>query len=257
MAESIRETLEGIIARFDSGELPGYCYSTLIRAPNVPASNWDQITRTKLFMAGTCDARSRKLWHQIGREVKKGARPIRVKIPMSKGRKGNRLDRRLVIRRKVYRAEDTYGAPLPYEPVPVPGFPLLEKAIEWGISVRVIPGDFMSLGTYKRKSGEILLSTLCMKVFFHELAHAAMERLGYSKAYCRNIQEIIAELVACVLYQMVVKEPDEKLGTSYIHVFFHSVPLGRDMVQICRDFAGEAEAIVTLILTTSPKGVPQ
>ena len=44
--------------------------------------------------------------------------------------------------RPVFRFEDTDGKALEYEKLELPDFPLIEKAEEWGISVKAIPGNY-------------------------------------------------------------------------------------------------------------------
>jgi len=43
--------------------------------------------------------------------------------------------------RPVFRLEDTDGEVLDYEKLELPDFPLIERAEEWGISVKAIPGN--------------------------------------------------------------------------------------------------------------------
>ena len=42
----------------------------------------------------------------------------------------------------VFRLEDTDGEALDYQLLEVPDLPLLERAEEWGISVKAIPGGY-------------------------------------------------------------------------------------------------------------------
>ena len=45
--------------------------------------------------------------------------------------------------RAVFRVEDTDGEPLDYQKMELPEFPLIEKAKEWGIFVKAVPGNYI------------------------------------------------------------------------------------------------------------------
>jgi hypothetical protein len=53
----------------------------------------------------------------------------------------------------------------------------MEKAKEWGISVKTIPGNLPYYGYFSSERKEIALASKEESVFFHELAHAAHKRL--------------------------------------------------------------------------------
>ena len=59
----------------------------------------------------------------------------------------------------------------------LPDFPLIERAEEWGISVKAVPGNYRYYGYYQPGRNEIALATPEESVFFHELAHAAHEKV--------------------------------------------------------------------------------
>ncbi|MDO8970250.1 MAG: hypothetical protein Q7U74_06145, partial [Saprospiraceae bacterium] len=163
MEASIGEVLVSIIAQFEIGELPVFRPHSLFPFPNVPATKWDRPNRIRLLMAGTCDARSRRQWRRVGRSVKKDAKPIFIMVPNLKrartGKEGNKSAlHKKFIPMPVFRVEDTAGQPLEYKPITIPDLPLIEKARQWGISVKTEPGMFKRLGHYDKDRREILLA---------------------------------------------------------------------------------------------------
>ena len=48
----------------------------------------------------------------------------------------------------VFMFEDTEGEPLDYEKCELPELPLVERAEEWGISVKAVPGNYRYRGYY-------------------------------------------------------------------------------------------------------------
>jgi hypothetical protein len=109
----------------------------------------------------------------------------------------------------------TEGEPLDYQKIELPELPLMEIAKEWGISVKAIPGSYRYFGYFSQDRKEIALATKEESVFFHELVHAAHQRiLGELKQGQDWKQEIVAELSAAVLCR-VVGRPSKHLGNSY------------------------------------------
>jgi len=119
----------------------------------------------------------------------------------------------------VFRFEDTGGEPLEYEQISIPELPLIQKALEWGISVKCIPGDYSYYGFYSAPRKEIALATPEEKVFFHELSHAAHEKVkGQLKSGQDPLQEIVAELSAASLCMLVGKTTNGTFGNSYKYI---------------------------------------
>ena len=115
----------------------------------------------------------------------------------------------------VFRAEDTDGQPLPYEPTIPP--PLVDVAERFGLSVsyQTFAGSYY--GAYQDKSKKIILATHEVQVFFHELAHAAHHRIaGNLKGGQVPSQEIVAELTAATLASLYC--PEANLGFSYEYI---------------------------------------
>ena len=117
-----------------------------------------------MFLSGTGDARGFRQWKEVNRWVKKGARAIHILVPcfkkeMDEGTGEEKDVLRFFKSMPVFRFEDTEGEKLDYELLEVPELPLLERAGEWGISVKVIPGNYRYYGYYAPGRKEIVLAS--------------------------------------------------------------------------------------------------
>ncbi len=152
----------------------------------------------------------------------------------------------------VFRIEDTEGEPLSYESPRVPPFPLLEVAESWGISVKAVPKEGRYYGWYWQTEDEISLASEEEVVFFHELSHAAHKRLlGQLKAGSDWKQEIVAELCAAVLCQLVGRSPGKFLGNHYQYISHYAEEAGLAPVQGCLQVIKDVEGVLELILSQS------
>ena len=113
------------------------------------------------------------------RSVKKGARAIYILVPRVTRREKDNEEQIITgfLAKPVFRYEDTNGEPLKNTTLKLPDLPLLEKAREWKISVKAVPGNYRYYGYFSEGKNEIALATTEETVFFHELAHAAYARL--------------------------------------------------------------------------------
>lgn len=179
MNDRIKQVLNGIVERFKSGDIPeAVACSMYPTADDIPSANWSLLNRILMFVAGTADARGYKQWRKANRYVKKGSKGFHILVPCIKKMEDNETGEEkegLVgfMCRPVFRYEDTDGEPLDYEQIELPDLPLLERAKEWGISVRAIPGNYRFYGYYSSKKKEIALATSEERTFFHELSHYA------------------------------------------------------------------------------------
>ena len=177
-----------------------------------------------MFLSGTQDARGYRQWKQVGRHVKKGSKAIYILVPrITKADDSVTGEEETILTgfvcRPVFRVEDTGGDPLEYEQIELPDFPLIERAEEWGIAVKAIPGNYRYWGCYSMNRMEISLATDEEAVFFHELAHAAHDRVnGSLKGGQDPFQEIVAELSAQALCRMVGKQLRDTTGNSYRYI---------------------------------------
>jgi len=70
MTPKVKETLDLILARFESGEIPEAVAYSMFPIPEIPCSAWSLLNRTLVFISGTMDARGIRQWNSINRSVK-------------------------------------------------------------------------------------------------------------------------------------------------------------------------------------------
>jgi hypothetical protein len=163
MAQNVRETLNSILEAFESGKIPEAIAHSMFPIPDLPSSNWSVLNRIIMFLSGTADARGFRQWNDAGRHVKKGARAIYILVPrMIKRETASETgepDEEEVLAgfmgRPVFRVEDTDGEPLDYEQIELPPLPLMERAKEWGLSVKAVPGNYQYHGYFAQDKQEI------------------------------------------------------------------------------------------------------
>ena len=254
MAASIHDTVSSIIASFERGDIPEAIAYSMFPIPNIPSTKWSLLNRTLMFLAGTQDARGFRQWKQIGRYVKKGAKSFRILVPCivkTENEENGEVESSLrgFMCKPVFRFEDTDGEALDYEKLQLPDFPLIERAEEWGISVKVIPGNHRYYGYYSSNRKEIALVTPEESVFFHELAHVAHEKVnGNLKAGQDPLQEIVAELSAATLCRMVGKKKEDSLGNSYRYIQRYASELNLAVNNACLKVMSETEKVLNTII---------
>ena len=254
MAASIHETVSGIIAAFEKGDIPEAIAYSMFPIANIPSSKWSLLNRTVMFLSGTQDARGYRQWKQVGRYVKKGCKAIYILVPrITKTIDNQTGEEEIMLRgfvcRPVFRVEDTDGTTLEYEQIKLPDFPLMERAKEWGIAVKAIPGNYRYWGCYSLTRKEISLATDEEAVFFHELAHAAHDRVKEGIQVGQDpLQEIVAELSAAALCRMVGKKAGERLGNHYRYINRYAEEIGMTPHGACLKVMAETEKVLALIL---------
>jgi len=226
-------------------------------AANIPSAKWSLLNRTLTFLAGTADARGYRQWQSANRYVKKGSKCFHIIVPHIKKTDEQTGEEKEVLvgflLRSVFRYEDTDGEPLHYENIEVPDLPLLERAKEWGISVRAIPGNFVYYGYYSQKRNEIALATAEETTFFHELSHATHDRLKSGlKPGQDPFQEIVAELAAQALSVLVGKAGDTT-GNSYQYIERYAEKAKLSPYSACLRVMSETEKVLNLILKKEPE----
>ena len=132
--------------------------------PEIPCSAWSLLNRTLVFISGTMDARGMRQWNSINRSVKKGSKALYILVPHLV--KHAEDDRDVNQSRllgfgvcPVFKVEDTQGEPLEYQNIEVPDLPLMDRALDWGISIKAVPGNYRYFGYYSSGRKEITLAT--------------------------------------------------------------------------------------------------
>ncbi|WP_028316614.1 ArdC-like ssDNA-binding domain-containing protein [Desulfatibacillum aliphaticivorans] len=256
MNEKVRAVLDGVIERFRTGDVPEAVAMAMFPVADVPSAKWSLLNRTLMFLSGTQDARGFRQWQQANRHVKKGSKAFHILVPYFKKKtdEGTGEEAQFLSGfgcKPVFRVEDTDGDHLDYEKLEVPTLPLIEKAEEWGLSVKAVPGNYRYYGYYSPSRKQIALASEEEAVFFHELAHAGHEKLNGSLRPGQDpLQEIVAELSAQALCKMVGKQANDTMGNSYRYIEGYAKKVNLSPHAACLKVMAETEKVLGLILGT-------
>ena len=254
-----KEVLRSIIERFKTGDIPQAIAYSVLPIPNIPASKWSLFNRTLMFFEGTQDARGFKQWMAVNRYVKKGSKAFYILGPHFKKLNNDEDEEKLALvgffSIPVFRVEDTEGAPLDYQKIEPLKLPLIEIAEQWNISVKAIPGNCFYYGYYSDQKKEIALATKDESVFFHELSHAAHAKIkGNLNPGQDWKQEIVAELSAAALSQMVGKRADDYLGNNYRYIETYAKKAKLSALKACLEVMSDVEMVLNKILCLKTQG---
>jgi antirestriction protein ArdC len=145
----------------------------------------------------------------------------------------------------VFRYQDTEGAKLEtydYQPAEFP--PLFDVAERLGVKVTYLPFVERYRGYYRPSENAIVLCSHDVEVFFHELAHAAHDRIGKLKGGQVASQEIVAETVAAVLCHLYGHDGYLWHGAEYVKSYAKGQNPGRAALRLLAD----VQAVLDLIL---------
>jgi len=253
MNDKVKQVLNVILDKFKSGDIPEAVAISMYPIPEIPSAKWSLMNRTLMFLSGTMDGRGYKQWQQVDRFVKKGSEAFHILVPFIKKHKDDQGDDKQFLIgfgcRPVFRKEDTDGKDLEYETIELPDLPLIERAEEWGISVRAIPGTYRYRGYYSMERKEIALATSEEKTFFHELSHAGHEKVKGSLTGGQDaLQEIVAELSAAALCKLVGKQGKDTSGNSYRYIEKYAEKIKMSPYKACLKVMSETEKVLNLIL---------
>ncbi len=253
MNEKVKEALQAIVQKFKEGDIPEVIAYSTFPIPNIPAAKWSLLNRMLMFIAGTSDARGFRQWQKVGRHVKKGAKSFAILAPrfIKKQTEDEEEEKMLLagfLAVPVFRVEDTEGQSLDYQQIELPELTFMEVAQRWGISIKAIPGNYHYIGCFSQEHKEISLATKEESIFFHELSHAAHQKiLGELKKGQDWSQEIVAELSAAVLCKIAGKTT-KFLGNSYQYIEKYATQANLTPWQGCIRVMGEVERVLNLIL---------
>ena len=256
MRDKIKKALEGILARFESGDIPEDVSLVMFPRFDIPSAKWSFLNRLLLVIHGTQDARGFRQWQEAGRHVSKGAKALYITAPSIRKRKetneeGEKKEVAALtgfVPVPVFAVEDTQGEPLDYEQLELPPLPLLEVAQTWGIDTKPVGGQMEFCGRFMPHRQEIALASPEECVFFHELAHAAHHRVRPLKGGQRWDQEVVAELAAAVLCRLAGKSGDRHLGHNFRYIARYAEEANRDPLRACLEVLGDTERVLNLIL---------
>ncbi len=84
MNERVKQTLNIILDKFKSGDIPEAVAYTMFPIPDIPSAKWILLNRTLMFLNGTLDARGIRQWNAVNRYVKKGSKALYILVPYLK-----------------------------------------------------------------------------------------------------------------------------------------------------------------------------
>ena len=149
----------------------------------------------------------------------------------------------------VFRVEDTDGDPIDYQDIELPDLPFIQRAYDWGINVKAVPGNYQYYGYFSPQRQEIALATPAEKTFFHELSHAADHIIkGNLKPGQDPFQEITAELSAQALSRIAGKSIEDTTGNSFRYIKNYAQKVKMSPEKACLRVLSDCEKILNLIL---------
>jgi len=250
--EKAREVLHELAELFEDPErLIGGMVATFICGGDRPIDRWSWGNRLIAWLHKTPDARTFNQWKNANRSISKGAHAFSILAPCTyptteTDEEGNEVKQLKVVGFRavpVFRIEDTEGEPVQsFEPPALP--PLGGVPARWGIAVdyQPIPGKTFGIrGSYSPGRKRITLFTENEETFFHELIHAADDRISPLQGGQDPDQEAVAELGAAVLARLYGGRID-KDAWQYINIY-HADP-----AQAARRLLSRVEGCLTLIL---------
>jgi hypothetical protein len=255
MKDNVKSVLNGILELFkDGSKLPKAI--AIVQFPNteLPSSKWSLLNKIIMILSDTEDARGYRQWLEAKRYVKKGVKAIHILVPIIKKKKDEEkpTDKSFLagfMLKPVFRFEDTDGEPLEYQKLELPELPLLDRAKEWGISVKPVSGNNSFHGYYSQSRGEIGLATAEETVFYHELIHCSDGKcIGSLKGGQDPLQEIVAELGALALCNIVGKDGNKFIGNSYQYIESYAEKLNINPHYACIKVISRVEKALNLIL---------
>jgi antirestriction protein ArdC len=226
---------------------------------------WSLPNQLLCILAGTVDARGYRQWEEAGRHVVRGSRAIRILAPRT--RKITETDKQTDEKRErvavvgflgipVFRFEDTDGESLEvadYRPAVLP--PLADVAERLGVSVAWAPFTSRYRGAYVHGRDAIVLCSHDESVFFHELAHAAHQRVLTGRGASLQggqvaSQEVVAEVVAAVLCKLFGLAGHLPHAVEYVDHYAGAQGAGKAALKVL----GDVQAVLALMLDEPEDG---
>jgi hypothetical protein len=260
--EAAESALADVLALFQDPErLPDAIAQTVIarKSGDSPMGGWSLPNQLLCILAGTTDARGFRQWEEAGRHVVKGSRALRILAPRTRKiaetdkQTGEETERTIVsgfLGIPVFRIEDTDGEPVErpdYRPATLP--PLVNVAERLGIPVSYAPFTERYRGAYVHGRDAIVLCSHDESVFFHELAHAAHQRVltgrgtGLKGGQVAS-QEVVAEVVSAVLCKLYGLSGHLSLAVEYVvHYAGNGGPAKAAMRVL-----GDVQAVLAIVL---------
>jgi hypothetical protein len=260
--EAAEQALADVLELFtDPEKLPTAIAQTTIArlSGDSPMGGWSLPNQLLCIMAGTTDARGFRQWEEAGRHVTRGSRALRILAPRTRKiretdeQTGEKVERTIVtgfLGIPVFAIEDTEGKPLErpdYQPATLP--PLIDAADRLGVKVSYAPFTAKYRGAYVHGRDAIVLCSYDESVLFHELAHAAHQRVlagrGSSlKGGQVGSQEVVAEVTSAVLCKLYGLEGHLPYAVDYVTSYAGSGGPAKAAMRLLGDIA----AVLAILL---------
>ncbi|HAX47721.1 MAG TPA: antirestriction protein [Bacteroidetes bacterium] len=257
MNPKVKDVLTKVLTEFAAGTVPEKIAYIMFPFVNIPSSSWSLCNHLVMFIHDTEDARGFRQWNEVGRMVKKGSTSFKILVPCFRKEKDEQTDEDIqrlsgFTTANVFRVEDTEGETLAYERLQLPSHPLMDKAHEWGIEIKAVPGNTDHFGYYSPDKKLIALATPEESTFYHELCHVAHEKIiGKLKRKQDPLQEIVAELSAHVLCRIVGKDGSKFFGNSYRYIEGYAKEIQMSPHSAVLHIVSDVEKVLGLILDTN------
>lgn len=256
--------LDKLIESFEKPEkLEDAIIKTFLEPLDVPQAKYSRLNRILLFIQGSQDARGNAVWRNLKRFPLDWSKQVFIRLPKTmtiKDKENEENDKTITtgfILKGLYTYENTYGAKIPeYEklkPLSLP--PLIDVAEKWNIPVKYLHvGETNAFGNFNPSTNKINLSTHDSETFFHELGHAADQKInGNLKGGQDPQQEATAQLVAGVLSQMYGKRMDKH---TYEYILMYSKDDPKKAMNLISKVLVNVTKILELILETTNYSKP-
>ena len=259
--QQINDVLNNILEAFETGNIPEAIAIASFPIPDIPSAKWSFMNRAIQYLHGTMDARGFNQWKSVKRQVCKGSKALYILVPCFKKviDEATNEEKQVLYGFKsvpVFRVEDTDGEPLDYQQIELPELPLIERAYDWGIDVKAVPGNYRYYGSFSPGTKQISMATASEKTFFHELAHAGDFIIrGKLKLGQDPLQEITAELSAQALARIVGKNSEDTTGNSFRYIKGYAEAINLSPHKACLQVLSQCEKILNLILHGQVDGV--
>lgn len=155
----------------------------------------------------------------------------------------------------VFPYSSTEGEPLP-ELVPPSPPPLIQVAERFNLKVDYEAFNGMFRGSFDPDKEQVTLATFDERTFFHELSHAAHNRVleGKLKKEQDPLQECVAELSACVLARIYGRKQADK-GHSYRYIERYATEMKKNVSSAIISVLTDVQKVLETIIATE-QGAP-
>ena len=254
-----------IVAAFEHGEIPGALAARWLRNTDVPCSSWSVTNQILVALNGTSDARGCRQWNKASRHVKKGEKAFYILAPCLKKwtepdtATGEDTEHQALIGFRsvpVFGIEQTDGEPTPEQETRrefIDSLPLLDVARAWEINITTYNGEqSRAMGYYSRDRKTIALGAENLRVWAHELIHAADHRAGSlteTRQHWRS--EAVAELGSATLLQLIGRPDESDIGAAYEYIKHYAEKNKKQLISACNEVLNRVAACIDLILETA------